>query len=398
MRKRICFVTTISGTIRSFLLDFGKYLVENENYDVTFICNTDESLYDIETEHIHYLPVKMKRGVAFDGLSAIWNLYKIFRREKFDIVQYSTKNASVYTCIAATLAGIRCRIYCQWGMMYIAMRGLKRLFIKQLELLISGLATCVESESFSIYRTALKEKVYTPQKGSVIWNGSACGVNLDKYDLTKREQWRKEIREKYGIPEDSVVFGWCGRITRDKGHNELFAAFKELNKSDKKARLLMVGAYDNVETIDKDLFEWARNCPEVIFTGFTRETQKMYSAMDVFCSLSYREGFGLVVIEAAAMGLPGIVTDVPGQIDTHENYVTGITVQAKDVITVVNAMKYYIDNSEKRLEMGKEARKQVEIKYEQKELFRRLAEHRNQLIQVSDLRNSFIINGVSIHM
>ena len=190
------------------------------------------------------------------------------------------------------------------------------------------------------------------------------------------------MREQYNIPSDAVVFGWCGRITRDKGHNELFAAFRELNKTDKSTRLMMVGANDNVETIDKELFEWAHQCPEVIFVGRVprEDVSKYYSAMDVFCSLSYREGFGLVVIEAAAMQLPGIVTDVPGQIDTHENMVTGITVHAKEVVCVVDAMKFYINNPDKLKEMGIEARKQVEEKYEQKELLRRLAAHRNEII------------------
>lgn len=379
-RKKICFVTTISLTIKSFLIDFGRYLSENENYDVTFICNTDVSMYEYETEHIHYIPVKMKRGIAFDGLSVIWHLYKIFKREKFDIVQYSTKNASVYTCIAASMAGIKTRIYCQWGMMFVAMHGIKRYLIKASELLISGLATDIESESFSIYNAALKEKVYTAKKACVVWNGSACGVNLDGYDISKREQWRKEIRKRYNIPTDAVVFGWCGRITSDKGHNELFSAFRALNKTDKNTRLLMVGSYDNVETIDKELFDWAQSCPEVIFTGYSKEVPKMYSAMDVFCSLSYREGFGLVVIEAAAMGLPGIVTDVPGQIDTHVNMETGISVHAKDVASVVDAMIFYISNPEKRITMGREARKQVEKKYSQKILFKKLAEHRDKLI------------------
>ena len=108
--------------------------------------------------------------------------------------------------------------------------------------------------------------------------------------------------------------------------------------------------------------------------------QNMYSAMDVFCSLSYREGFGLVVIEAAAMGLPGIVTDVPGQMDTIESNVTGISVHDHDVKTVVDAMKFYINNPVRLKEMGKEARKQVEEKYDQKVLFEKLAKHRNEII------------------
>ena len=106
----------------------------------------------------------------------------------------------------------------------------------------------------------------------------------------------------------------------------------------------------------------------------------MYSAMDVFCSLSYREGFGLVVIEAAAMGLPGIVTDVPGQVDTIEPDVTGISVHDHDVKTVVDAMRFYINNPDRLKAMGNEARKQVEEKYDMMTLFEKLAQHRNEII------------------
>lgn len=381
-RKKICFVTTLAGTIESFLLDLSYYMVEQANYDVTFISHPSDLLLKYTNEHIHYIPVEMKRGMSLDGLSAIWKLYIIFKREKFDIVQYSTKNAGTYAPIAAWMAGIKCRLYCQWGMMFASLKGWMRALMKLDEKLICGFSTVIEVESFSLYNTAIKLGVYKPEKASVIWNGSACGVKLENYDFSKREEWRRQIRDKYNIPVDSIVFGWCGRITRDKGHNELFSAFREINKTNKTARLMLVGDNDNAETIDQELFAWAHNCPEVIFTGrVPREQVSMYySAMDVFCSLSYREGFGLVVIEAAAMFLPGIVTDSLGQIDTHENMVTGITVRRMNVEDVVNAMQFCIDNPGKCKAMGEEARKQVEKKYEQKELLRRLTIHRDELI------------------
>lgn len=383
MRKKICFVTTLAGTIESFLIDLTNYLVEQENYDVTFVSDESDLLLKYTNEHIHYIPVHMKRGMSLDGPYVVWQLYKIFKREKFDIVQYSTKNASTYGSIAAWLAGIKCRLYCQWGMMFVALKGFKRRLLKFDEKIVARLSTVIETESFSIYNEAVKYKIYPANKSSVIWNGSACGVKLENYRLEMREQWRKEVRKKWNIPEDAVVFGWCGRITRDKGHNELFAAFRDIVKTNASVRLLMIGRYDNADSIDSELFDWAQNCPQIIFTGSVpREDVSMYySAMDVFCSLSYREGFGLVVIEAAAMQLPGIVTDVPGQIDTHENMVTGISVHAKETESVIKAMQFYIDNPEKRQQMGVEARKQCEEKYEQKELLRRLAAHRNELIE-----------------
>ena len=378
--KKICFVTTLGGTIRAFLIDLTHYLVDKEGYDVTFISDTYQPLYEYTNDRIHYIPVPMKRGIALDGPKVIWQLYKIFKKEKFDIVQYSTKNASTYASIAAWLAGIKCRLYCQWGMMFIALHGFKRLLLKADEILVSKLSTVIESESFSIYEEAVKHHVYPATKSSVIWNGSACGVKLQNYDITEKEQWRKEIRKEYSIPENSTVFGYCGRITRDKGLNELFSAFRQITK-ETDSYLMIIGAYDNVESINQDLFLWAKNEPKVIFTGRRNDVPRYYSALDCFVSLSYREGFGLVVIEAAAMAVPGIVTNVPGQKDTILEGKTGVLVRSHNTEEVIQAMHYYIDNPNERTQMGINARKHVEENYDQEELLKRLAAHRNQLIK-----------------
>ena len=114
MRKRICFVTTVPITIKAFLLGLANHLIDKYDYDVTFICNDDEYLRSITNENLHFVPVKMKRGIGFDGIGVICKLFNIFKAEKFDIVQYATPNASLYASIAARMAGIKERLYCQW--------------------------------------------------------------------------------------------------------------------------------------------------------------------------------------------------------------------------------------------------------------------------------------------
>ena len=379
MKKKICFVVTLSSTYRAFLLELSRYLIEYHDYDVTVITDNDDSMYALTDENLHYIPVKMKRGLSLDGFLATWRLFKIFKREKFDIVQYSTRNAGTYASIAAWMAGVKCRLYCQWGMMFIALKGFKRFLLWLDEKIITKLSTVIESESFSMFETAIEHGIYTDQKASVIWNGSACGVNLVKYQLPIKAQWREEVREKYGIPSTACVFGYCGRITRDKGMNELFRSFREVLK-EKEAYLMIIGSYDNPETIDQEVFEWAKECPNVIFTGRQNQVSKYYSALDVFMSLSYREGFGLVVIEAAAMAVPGIVSDALGQRDTIVNGETGLLVKTKDTASVINAMNFCIEHPEKIAEMGQKARYDVETKYDQETLFKMLAEHRNELI------------------
>jgi glycosyltransferase involved in cell wall biosynthesis len=265
-------------------------------------------------------------------------------------------------------------------MMFIALKGFKRFLLWLDEKIITRLSTVIESESFSMFETAIEHNIYPREKASVIWNGSACGVNLSKYQLPMKAQWREEVREMYGIPPSACVFGYCGRITRDKGMNELFKSFREVLK-ERNAYLMIIGAYDNPETIDQEVFDWAKKCPNVIFTGRQNQVSKYYSALDVFMSLSYREGFGLVVIEAAAMAVPGIVSDALGQRDTIVNGETGLLVKTKDTDSVINAMNFCIEHPEAVLEMGQKARHDVETKYDQDTLFKMLAEHRNELIE-----------------
>lgn len=376
--KKICFVTTVSITIKAFLLQFTDYLI-NEGYNVTFICNTDESMYKSCNDHIHYIPVPMKRGVGFDGLSVINKLTKIFKENNFDIIQYSTPNASLYASIAAKRAGCENRLYCQWGIRYMGFEGgIKRMIFKQIEKIVCQKSSVIECESHSIYNFSINEKLYPASKGSVIWNGSACGVDLNKYRIDKKSIWRQEVRKELNITENATVFGYVGRITRDKGANELLSAFREVIKT-KEAYLLMIGMFDDANTINADLREWSEKSKYVIFVDWTDKVERYYSAMDVFCSLSYREGFGLVVIEAAAMGLPGIVTNVPGQVDTIAPDVDGWLVPAKNVDQVIYTIEHCIDNLDEVRQYGSNARRHVEEKYEQNELFRRLTEHRDIL-------------------
>lgn len=382
MKKKICFVTTISLTIKSFLMDFADYLVKEHGYKVYFMCDTDEEMHKLLKPGMHYLPIPMKRGISFDGVKVIMQMKKIFKREKFDIVQYATPNASLYASIAAKNAGIKNRLYTQWGIRYMGYDGgLNRFIFKMIERITCQKSSVIESESFSLYDFSLSEGLYPPEKACVIGKGSACGVDLSKCDITKRDIWRKEKRAEQKIPDDAVVYGYTGRITKDKGLNELLGAFKQFQQEHPNAYLMLVGSYDNEGTIDPELREWAASCDRVVFVGWTTQVEMYYAAMDVFCSLSYREGFGLVVIEAAGMGLPGIVTDVPGQRDTIIEMQTGISVSAKQIAPVVKAMDYYYNHPAELKEMGIKARKNVEDNYEQIGLFSKLADHRDEIIE-----------------
>ncbi len=377
--KRICFITTVPITIKSFLLGFSKYLIEKENYDVTFISSDDEALRNMCAKHLHFIPVGMKRGVGFDGVAVINRLTKIFKEQKFDIVQYSTPNASLYASIAARRAKVPCRLYCQWGVRYMGFQGVFRCVFKFIEKAICRLSSVIEVESNSLLSFCLNEGLYSNDKASVIWNGSACGVNLSKFNISSRLELRTSIRKKHGIDDNTIVFGYAGRITRDKGINELVDAFLGANVN-RGAKLLLIGDYDNEGTIRPDIVDRIENDESIIHVGWVKNVEHYYAAMDVFCSLSYREGFGLVVIEAGAMGTPGIVSNVPGQVDTIIDGQTGILAEVKNVQSIQNAILTFINNPLLAKEMGRNAREYIEESYNDEVLFSKLADHRNVLI------------------
>ena len=336
--KKICYITTISLTLDMFVLESAKYIHDNTDWDITFICNNDDLFAERLPKYIHFHPIKMERGVSIAGIKAMLEMKKFFKEQKFDLIQYSTPNASLYASLAGKLANVPVRLYCQWGMAFVGFSGFKRKILKVIEKTVCKLSTWIEPDSNSNLIFSHKEGLYPESKGSVIGKGSACGVNLQKFDVTRKSEYRGIIREKYGIPKEAFVFGYVGRITRDKGVNELLEATRSLMKEKNNVYLLMVGPEEVDETINANLYEWAKECDQVIFAGFTRVVEQFMAAMDCYILPSYREGFGMSVVEAEAMAVPVIITDIPGPIDGMEKNKTGLVVEKKDALELKTAM------------------------------------------------------------
>lgn len=378
--KKICFITTISGTLRSFVVGTADYLHQEAGYDITFICDSDETFADSLPPYIHYIPIPMKRGISLGGFGAMLKMARVFRSEKFDMVQYSTPNASLYAALASKLARIPVRLYCQWGMAYVGFHGIKRVVFKGIEKLVCSISTWVEPDSFGNLKFSHSEGLYPEKKGSVIWNGSASGVNLEKFDISLKPSWRIKIREKYAIPNDAIVFGFVGRITRDKGINELLAAFKTVLEEIPAAYLVIVGNAELTPAVDMSLYQWAQESSSVIFCGSTNAVEQYLSAMDIYILPSYREGFGMVVVEAEAMGVPVIVTDIPGPTDAMIPNETGLLVKKADVDSLVAAMRELANSTEKRQAFGIAAHKFATERFEQQKLFQAILQDRKRLL------------------
>ena len=381
--KKICIVTTmwssINNWIKPFLNEYAK-----SGVDVTIVCNMDaeyEKNLKEEFPFVHTYPIPFPRGISvFGSVKSIRSLIKLFKKEKFDLVQYSTPNASMYASVASRIAKVPVRLYCQWGMVYVTMGGIKRTLFKTIEGMVCRFSTQIQPDSTGNLDFCRKEGFYDENKSLVIWKGSAKGLDLTAFDVSKKQEYAKEIKEKYNIDENALVMGFVGRLGREKGCNELFTAFRELKKQFPDLKLLFVGPIEKEETIDPELLTYFRECDDIIKTGRVTNVEKYTSAMDVFVLPTYREGFGMSVIEASAMEVPVVVTTYPGPSSAMQEGVTGITVPVKDCEALISAVADLLQDKEKSAAMGRAGRLFVEQSFEQKEFIKRYMENRMALL------------------
>lgn len=384
--KRICIITTMWSSINNWIAPFLNDYHKN-GIDVTIVCNMDEDFVaDIKRRFpfIHTYPINFPRGISVGGsIRSIMKLKKFFSKEKFDLVQYSTPNASFYSAIASKIAKIPVRLYCQWGMVYVTKKGISRFILKTLEKTTCHLSTVIQPDSKGNLNFCHKNKLYGDDKSYVLWNGSAKGIDLDQYDIEKKEEYSTEIKQRYNL-NDSYVIGFVGRLGREKGCNELFSAFKILREKHTNLKLLFIGPIEKEDTITPELLKYFKNCDDIIKTGRISDVQKHIAAMDVFVLPSYREGFGMSVVEASAMEIPVIATKYPGPSSAMVDGITGYEIEIASVNDIVEKVEYLMSNSNVALNMGKNGRIFVEKNFDQRKFREFYIEDRKKLLCINN--------------
>lgn len=362
--KKLCICTTVSLTLKTFVVPTAEYLHKKCGYDITLICNEDKDFENSLPDYIHFIPVKMARGIDFSGFKSVFDFIKVFRRENFDMVQYSTPNAACYASIAAKLCRVPIRLYCQWGIRYIGLSGISRKIFKAIEKMVCRNSTDIRAVSPLNKEFAVSEGLYKTDKATVVGNGGTIGVDMQIYDIEKKQEWRQEIRSKYRISEEDFVFGFSGRVSLDKGCTELFSAFRELTQNGLNAKLFIVGPFDDYG-IESELINWAKSSENIIFSGMVDGSQmcKYYSAMDVLVHPTYREGFGMVIQEAGALAVPVITTKIPGASEVMEDGISCLLVEPKNVSELAAAMESLFLDRETSARFGKNAYDRTKKRY-----------------------------------
>ena len=309
LRKSICLIAATPLTIHFF---FRPHLQElSKEFDVTLVVNLKNDSYlpnlDLPIKIIN-APIERKIAPLRD-LLAIATLFRIFKRNHFDLVITVVPKAGLLGMIAAFLASIPKRIHIFQGEVWANRAGFERLLLKTCDRIIASLATNILAVSNSEKMFLEKQGVVEKEKIQVLGNGSIGGVNLLRF--APNESARKIRREKLLIPEDALVIIFMGRLVADKGVFLLAESFSKALKINSNLWLLMVGP-DEDEGLNQILEILGAASERFSYFPYTSAPEEWFSISDILCLPSYREGFGVVIIEAGAMGIPSIGSRIYG--------------------------------------------------------------------------------------
>lgn len=362
-KVKIAYVTTIHNTLDWFVVPTLRNLAQN-SFTVSIFSSMDEAFIQKNSDFAKCYKMNFMRGIVnpFQAIRSINQLRKIFKKEKFDIVRYMSPNASFYASMAARLAGIKYRIYDQAGLRYVGMTGFKRRLFKLVEKITCTNSSHIKAQSCKNMEYVVQEKICSKNKISIVGIGGTIGVDLQRFDLSKKEAFKELARNRYGINSKAFVFGFLGRINKDKGIDELLTAFKEILLEYPSCALMICGMYDSQNPIDSDLYAWALNSKSVFFTGniITEDVFFHLCAMDILVHPTYREGFGMVLQEAMGAQLPIITTDIPGPSEVIENGISGLLVPVKKWTDLKEQMIFLMQNDRLRNNLAKNGRTRVE--------------------------------------
>jgi glycosyltransferase involved in cell wall biosynthesis len=371
LKQKLWLVTTVADSLDSLLEGQPEFL--NQYFDVTIVSSLSDKLVNVaEREGVGWQAVEMRRTISpFHDLFSIWRMFRLLRKNRPEIIQSYTPKAGLVTMIAGRLARVPRRVHGIVGMPLMEAQGIRRLLMKLAEQYTYVNATALTSNSFG-----LRDFIYTnltKKPVTVMGNGSINGVNINHYS---RENVHSDVRTSLNISKHNTVFVYVGRLVPDKGIVELVEAFVELAGSHFDVDLLLVGEQEEKLTpLPIRTREKMARTDRIHAIGWHLDVRPYLAAANVFVLPSYREGLPNSVIEAGAMSLPSIVTDINGCNEVITEGVNGNLVPAKDSRKLREAMEFLRENSKEIRVMGDMARVHVIDSFEQEGFWIQLADY-----------------------
>jgi glycosyltransferase involved in cell wall biosynthesis len=363
----------------------GQLRFMSQYFDVIAVCADRERLEAIgRAEAVTTFCVELTRKITFlKDVKALIKLYCFLRREKPDIVHTHTPKAGLIGMIAARFAGVPNRLHTVAGMPLMEATGVKRRILEITEKTTCLCATRIYPNSEGLLKYILQNNFCKASKMKIIAGGSSNGINTDFFSTEAVSQEEKNrIRAELNINDDDFVFCFIGRIVGDKGINELIKAFSSFSLSTlhSSLKLLLVGPFEqDLDPVNKDTEREIRENPNIVSVGFQADVRLYLAIADVFVFPSYREGFPNVVMQAGAMELPCIVSDINGCNEIIEDGVNGLLVPPKNIEALKDKMLLLLTDKTLRKKFKSNSRPMITMRYEQQVVWNALLDEYNRL-------------------
>jgi glycosyltransferase involved in cell wall biosynthesis len=358
MTKRVAIVVSHPGTARAFLSYQLSML--SRNYHVSVVANARPGELAFLPEDVRPFSVRLERRPApIRDLLALFALYRLFRRERFDLVHSMTPKAGLLAMLAAFASRVPVRLHTFMGEVWATHRGWSRWLLKNADRLTATLATDVLVVSPSERDFLRAEGVLNSQEGRVLASGSVSGVDIERF--APDPEVRRSVREELGIGDEEVVFLFLGRLARDKGVLQLMHAWQRIVPTRMDGYLVVVGPdEENLLALPA-----LRETQRTVIIDQTWEPERYLKAADVLCLPSRREGFPNVILEAASAAVPAIASRIYGVIDAVVDGETGLLVPVDDVDSLTACMLRLLDDPDIREKLGEAARERAVAKFSQ---------------------------------
>ncbi len=379
--KKIIRIAAVPMSLRYLLK--GQLKMLNKSYTVIAVASPGEDLdYVAKHEGVQTKAITIARKIhIFKDLSALWQLYHFFKKEQPAIIHSITPKAGLLSMTAGYFAKVPVRMHTFTGLIFPTKQGLMKQLLLTMDKLLCHFATHVYPESQGVKNDLLQYKITTkPLK--ILANGNVNGVNLDYFDPKLfSEEENSTLRATLGITATDFVFVFVGRLLADKGINELIKAFNTLANNNN-IKLLLVGPLEKKPNgLENSTLELMNKHPQIISTGWQEDIRPYLSLSDFFVFPSYREGMPNVVLQAGAMDLPQIVTNISGSNEIITHHVNGLIIPPKNSKSLQEAMHLVLNDKELLLSLSKNARNTIAAKYNQELVWKTLISEYQQFFE-----------------
>ena len=367
-KSKIALISNTPNFFTAFTLKHIKQL--SKKYNLFICCNAPDKLKKIIPNNVSLINLNFKRNISFfhDIVSFLLTLF-FFLKERPKLSISFTPKIGLMVGIVSFIARTPIRIHWFTGQIWANKEGFTKIILKSIDKIIFFFSHSVLIDSISQRKFLIKENVVSIKKSIVFHKGSVGGVDIKKFQFNKQK--RIQLRKKFFISKNTFVFLYLGRINKDKGIDELINAFKKIEKQND-VLLIFVGPVE-----DKKFINEFNNQKKILYFDYTKKPEDWFLLSDILCLPSHREGFGTVIIEAAACGIPSLCSDIYGLHDAIIKRKTGFFHKVGSINDIKKKMLYIINNKKLTKRYGILARKRVLKDFEQSILTKKLSKFIN---------------------